>query len=63
MPSYRFCFHSSDASVTGEEYNTCSDDDTAVALARTLLARDPVVMIWHGERFVRRVSRTDDDSA
>jgi hypothetical protein len=58
MPVYRFAFHGEDERLLGEEHQSFAKDDDAIDFARVLLSERPVVMIWCGERFVRRLSRS-----
>ncbi len=55
MPNYRFAFHTRDERLTGEERRSFANDEAAIAFARALSAQHPIVMVWHGDQFVKRV--------
>jgi hypothetical protein len=57
MPVYRFCFHGDNELVTGEEFHSCASDEAATQLAHVLLAKGPVVVVWRGERMLKRATR------
>ena len=56
MPAYRFAFHAADERITSEERHTLANDDAAIRFAEGLLLRHPAIMVWCGERFVKRVT-------
>ena len=58
MPSYRFAFHAENEQLIGEERQSCANDEAAIRFARTLVAHHVIVMVWLGDRFVKRVTRS-----
>lgn len=62
MPAYCFCFHALDERVLGEERHSLSNDDAAVKFAQTLLSQHAIVMVWGDKRFVKRVTRPEQDT-
>lgn len=60
VPSYRFTFHSADERILGEERHTLANDDTAIRYAEGLLPKHPAIMVWLGDRFVKRVSQRNE---
>lgn len=55
ITSYRFVQQTLDENVVGEQFSSCSDDDSALAFASALLANHAVIEVWRGQRFVGRV--------
>lgn len=57
MPTYRFCIHAADEHLVGDEQCSHATDEAAVRFAQILLSKGPAVVVWRGDRLIKRVTR------